>query len=63
MSDFYRTGMGHQFFEGTMFALVDELKRLNDTFAVISEQLERLLAHMDKAYAQGYQDGQKRPPK
>ena len=55
MNDFYRTGMGHKFYEGTMPALVDQLKRLNDN-------LERLLAHMDKAYAQGYQDGQKRPP-
>jgi hypothetical protein len=30
MSDFYRTGMGHKFYEGTMPALVEQLKRLND---------------------------------
>ena len=30
MSDFYRTGMGHQFYEGTMPELVRQLTRLND---------------------------------
>ncbi len=30
MSDFHRTNMGHQFYEGTMPALVKQLKRLND---------------------------------
>lgn len=39
MSDFYRTPMGHRFFEGTMPALVVELKRLNDN-------LEQLIARL-----------------
>jgi hypothetical protein len=52
MSDFYRTVMGHRFYEGTMPELVAQLRRLNDNF-------ERLLAHMDKAYAQGYRDAQR----
>lgn len=39
MSDFYRTGMGHKFYEGTMPALVAELRRLNDN-------LEKLLARL-----------------
>ena len=30
MSDFYRTGMGHKFYEGTMPELVRQLTRLND---------------------------------
>lgn len=51
--EFHQTGMGHRFYEGTMPALVAEVRRLNDN-------LERLLAHMDKAYAQGYQDAQHR---
>lgn len=29
-SDFHRTNMGHQFFEGTMPQLVRQLRRLND---------------------------------
>jgi hypothetical protein len=37
VSDFYRTNMGHRFYEGTMPALVEQLKRLNDN-------LERLIA-------------------
>lgn len=30
MGEFYRTGMGHKFYEGTMPALVTELRKLND---------------------------------
>jgi hypothetical protein len=34
--EFHQTGMGHRFYEGTMPALVEQLKRLNDN-------LEKLL--------------------
>jgi hypothetical protein len=37
MSEFFRTQMGHRFYESTMPSLVRELARLN-------ENLERLLA-------------------
>jgi hypothetical protein len=38
MSDFYRTVMGHRFYEGTMPALVEQLKRLNDNLEKIITQ-------------------------
>ncbi len=40
-SDFFRTRMGHTFFESTMPSLVRELGRLNDN-------LERLVAVVEK---------------
>jgi hypothetical protein len=40
--DFYRTGMGHKFYEGTMPELVRQLRRLNDN-------LEALRATLTKA--------------
>lgn len=44
MSDipFFRTGMGHRYFEATVPALVTELQRLN-------RNLERLVAAIEKA--------------
>lgn len=41
MSDFYRTVMGHRFYEGTMPELVAQLRRLNDN-------IEKLIAQKDK---------------
>ena len=41
MSDFFRTQMGHRFYESTMPSLVRELARLN-------ANLERLLAVVDR---------------
>lgn len=41
MSDFFRTAMGHRFYESTMPSLVRELARLNTN-------LERLLAVIEK---------------
>ena len=40
-SDFFRTRMGHTFYEATMPSLVRELARLNDN-------LERLVALVEK---------------
>ena len=40
-SDFFRTRMGHTFYESTMPSLVRELARLNDN-------LERLVALVEK---------------
>jgi hypothetical protein len=41
MSDFFRTQMGHRFYESTMPSLVRELARLNTN-------LERLLAVVER---------------
>lgn len=41
MSDFFRTQMGHRFYESTMPSLVRELARLN-------ANLERLLAVVER---------------
>ena len=41
MSEFFRTQMGHRFYESTMPSLVRELARLN-------ANLERLLAVVDR---------------
>ena len=41
MSDFYRTTMGHRFYEGTMPALVKQLTRLNDNLERLSEDKVR----------------------
>lgn len=41
MSEFFRTQMGHRFYESTMPSLVRELARLNDN-------LERLLAVVER---------------
>lgn len=43
-SDFFRTRMGHTFYESTMPSLVRELGRLNDN-------LERLVAIVEKPAA------------
>ena len=40
MSDFYRTGMGHKFYEGTMPELVAQLRRLNDNLEKINKDHE-----------------------
>ena len=44
MSEFFRTQMGHRFYESTMPSLVRELARLNDN-------LERLVAIAEKREA------------
>ena len=41
MNDFYRTQMGHRFFESTLPALVRELARLNDNIEQLAKVLER----------------------
>lgn len=46
MDDFYRTNMGHRFFEGTMPALVSEIKTLN-------ANLERLLKVLEDGKEEG----------
>ena len=40
---FFQTGMGHRFYEGTMPALVEQLKRLNSN-------LEKFLEIREKAF-------------
>ena len=52
MSDFFRTQMGHRFYESTMPSLVRELARLN-------ENLEKLLAVVERD-PKG-EDGQREP--
>jgi hypothetical protein len=51
MTDFHRTNMGHQFYEGTMPSLVRELKRLNDNIEKLLEvvQAVRLSAVVKEA--------------
>jgi hypothetical protein len=51
MSEFYRTGMGHKFYEGTMPQLVVELRRLNDNIEKLLEvvQAVRLSAVITEA--------------
>ena len=44
MSDFFRTQMGHRFYESTMPSIARELARLNDN-------LERLLAVVEREAA------------
>ena len=44
MSDFFRTQMGHTFYESTLPNLVTELRRLNDL-------LERAIDVAERAYA------------
>ncbi len=44
MSDFFRTQMGHRFYESTMPSIARELARLNDN-------LERLLAVAEREAA------------
>lgn len=44
MIDFYRTGMGQKFFEGTVPSLVRQLERLNDNLVAIREQLAQKTA-------------------
>ena len=41
MNVFFRTQMGHRFFESTLPALVRELARLNDNLERLSKVLER----------------------
>ena len=41
MNDFYRTQMGHRFFESTLPALVRELARLNDNIEKLTAALGR----------------------
>ncbi len=41
MSEFYKTRMGHQFYERTMPALVKQLERLNDILDRLVDQQER----------------------
>lgn len=41
MNDFYRTQMGHRFFESTLPGLVRELARLNDNIERLSKTLEQ----------------------
>ena len=41
MNDFYRTQMGHRFFESTLPALVRELARLNDNIEKLAAVLGR----------------------
>jgi len=38
--DFFRTGMGHKFYEGTMPELVRQLTRLNDNLEKINKDHE-----------------------
>ena len=49
MSDFFRTQMGHRFYESTMPSLVRELARLNTN-------LERLLAVVERDAEQPDED-------
>ncbi len=42
MNDFFRTGMGSQFFQSTLPSLVRELARLNDNFEKDREQRDRI---------------------
>ena len=53
MSDFFRTQMGHRFYESTMPSLVRELARLN-------ANLERLLAVVERDAAKP-DDGEPTP--
>ena len=41
MNDFYRTQMGHRFFESTLPTLVRELARLNENLERLSKALEQ----------------------
>lgn len=41
MNDFYRTQMGHRFFESTLPGLVRELARLNDNIERLSKTREQ----------------------
>ena len=41
MSDFFRTGMGHRFYEGTMPELVEQLRRLNDHLDSLDKMLTK----------------------
>lgn len=44
MSEFFRTPMGHRFYESTMPSLVRELARLNESLDRVAELLERSAA-------------------
>lgn len=44
MSDFFRSVMGHRFYESTMPALVRELSRLNANLEKLSEKLDAKVA-------------------
>lgn len=54
MSDFFRTQMGHRFYESTMPSLVRELARFN-------ANLERLLAVVERD-AEKPDEGEPTPP-
>ena len=41
MSEFFRTQMGHRFYESTMPSLVRELARLNENLERLAKLLER----------------------
>ena len=41
MSEFFRTQMGHRFYESTMPSLVRELVRLNENLERLAKLLER----------------------
>ena len=61
MSDipFYRTQMGHRFYEATAPSLVRELARLNDNL----ERLAALVAHDTKADEQPSTDAKPEEPR
>lgn len=51
--EFFRTPMGHRFYEGTMPGLVRELKRLNDNIERMLKQFGDSVAEDPKTEASG----------